>query len=512
MRSRTIREGSVGLLILFGLALLAGIVFWLRGIEFGKKGYQIIIEFANANKMQVGAPVRYRGVDVGKITNIEPNANGVDVTVEIEEPSLRIPDEVQIFANQSGLIGETSIDIIPQESLSDQALAVNPTDSECKSSLIICENERVQGEVGASFEELLYNTSRIAEVYADPQFFQNINAAAQNASIAAAEVAKLSNELTQLSTSVRQEVQTFSGAAASVSQAANQTSNEVTRAVDRLTQTADVTASQVNQAVGELSRSANTTSNQLSQSIDRIARTAEVTANQFGQTANQIGRTAEQYSVAAAQLNELATNVNSLVLENRGELVGTLNSISDTSNELSQLVSSLTPTVNKFSSTLDAADTVQVVRNLETLTANAAEASANLREISASFNEPTYLLTLQRTLDSARVTFENVQKITSDLDELTGDPSFRNNLNKLVNGLSSLVSSTEELEQQVLTAQRLEPINTAVNAPNATPEEVKQNVQLLNDNPNKAADKSVELTAKERKKLSQSLKKISAKN
>jgi len=66
-------------------------------------------------------------------------------------------------------------------------------------------------------------------------------------------------------------------------------------------------------------------------------------------------------------------------------------------------------------------------------------------------------LVLQQTLDSARVTFANAQKITSDLDELTGDPEFRQNVREIVDGLSGLVSSTQQLEQQVQVAENLDP-------------------------------------------------------
>jgi hypothetical protein len=93
--------------------------------------------------------------------------------------------------------------------------------------------------------------------------------------------------------------------------------------------------------------------------------------------------------------------------------------------------------------------------NLETLSTNAATASANLRDISTALNSPTNVLVLQQTLDSARATFENAQKITADLDELTGDPAFRNNVKQLVNGLGNLVSSTEQLQQQVQVWLRL---------------------------------------------------------
>ena len=82
----------------------------------------------------------------------------------------------------------------------------------------------------------------------------------------------------------------------------------------------------------------------------------------------------------------------------------------------------------------------------------------NLRDISKNINDPKNLIVLQKTLDSARATFENAQKITSDLDEITGDPAFRLNLLNLVNGLSNLVSSTEQLDKQVQTAQILEPV------------------------------------------------------
>jgi phospholipid/cholesterol/gamma-HCH transport system substrate-binding protein len=48
-----------------------------------------------------------------------------------------------------------------------------------------------------------------------------------------------------------------------------------------------------------------------------------------------------------------------------------------------------------------------------------------------------------------------VEKITSDLDELTGDPQLRQNLRLLINGLSGLVSSTQQLEQQTQLAYTL---------------------------------------------------------
>lgn len=428
MRSRTVREGSVGLLILVALALFSGLIVWLRGVEFGKSDYSITVKFDDANRLKVGAPVRYLGVDIGTITSIVPVSDGVNATVEVKDSDLRIPRDVIILANQSGFIGETSVDIKP---LKDElSLPVNkstkPTAKGCDSNLVVCEGDRVPGQIGSSFDELLLASLRFAEIYSSEEFVTNINDLTKNANNAASQAAVLSKELALLSRQVRLELGAFSGTARSITRATDQTSARLGVAIDKLSINADVA-------------------------------TAE------------LGSTVRQF-------NELATNVNSLVVENRSGLVTTLNSIGAVSNEMQGLVANL-------NSSLDARSTRQLINNLETLTANAAQASnnlesltanattltanaanltANLETITGTFSEPENLLMLQQTLDSARVTFENVQKITSDVDELTGDPEFRKNLLRLVNGLSNLVSSTEILEQQIETAKVLDSVNVAI--------------------------------------------------
>ncbi|MEQ9483087.1 MlaD family protein [Coleofasciculus sp. F4-SAH-05] len=409
MRSRTIREGSVGLLILVGLAVLAGLAIWIRGLKFGDRSYSFVVNFPNVAGMKEGATVRYRGVDVGNITDIQATTNGVDVTIEIASEDLVIPEDVAIEANQSGLIGETSVDITPLREVSSNIQSMNPLKSECNSDVIICSGEQIEGEIGVSFIELLRNTDRLTTIYTDPLFFNNINSLAQNASLAASGIAQLAGELSLLSRSVRQEVGGFSQASDAITTAATQTTQ-------------------------------------------------------------RIGDTADQFSQTAVQLNRLIASTNDLVTRNRAVLVGTLTSVSQTSEQLGVLLSDLRPTLENVNTTIDLvnaqvdqADVSTIIENVETasenlvaLSANAAELSADLRDISNSLDSPSTAIVLQQLLDSARVTFENTQKITSDLEDLTGDPAFRQNLKELVNGLSELVSSTEQLEQQIEVAQVVE--------------------------------------------------------
>ncbi|WP_445241341.1 hypothetical protein [Microcoleus vaginatus] len=131
--------------------------------------------------------------------------------------------------------------------------------------------------------------------------------------------------------------------------------------------------------------------------------------------------------------------------------------MNQSSQELQVAVSSLSPTINRINQG-------QLLNNLEVLSANAAQASGSLRDLSSQVNNPTTLLLLQQTLDSARATFQNVQKITSDVDDLTGDPAFRHNIRRLFNGLGGLLGSTEQLRHQVKVTQTLAPLSEKVNA------------------------------------------------
>ncbi len=391
MRSRTIKEGSLGLFIFIGLSLLGVVLIWLTGTTLGKRTYVINVRFDNANAMIEGAIVRYRGLEVGRIIAVEPSSNGVMVQIEIQSGDLVIPKEVIIEANQGGLIGETSLEIIPQTKLSQEEIAQSPFDKDCQSKNdIICDGDQLDGQIGVSFDRLLRTTVEFSELYSDPEFFETIVNLTANSRDAAAQITQLTKELTLLSKDVRGEVDNFSETAQAIADATTNTST------------------------------------------------------QFGQTATKI--------------NELTDNLNAVVVENRQSLVSTLDTIGRTSEQMEQVMASLNTTLGEVNEGLAVTDTQELVTNLAALTANAAEASANLRDISTTFNDPTNLITLQKTLDAARVTFENTQKITSDLDELTGNPEFRRNLIDLVNGMSQLVSSTDQLQEQVQTAQKLEPV------------------------------------------------------
>ena len=203
------------------------------------------------------------------------------------------------------------------------------------------------------------------------------------------------------------------------------------------------------------------------QQIQGVSKTVETYAT-VGRDASQLVRNVNgvvvrnqaQLDQAIANAAQLSRNLNILVTENRSQLVATLQSVKQTSDDLRQVARGLSQSVARVNQGLNDVDTQKIAKNIETLIANTTEASGNLRDLSKNINDPSVLNSLQKTLDSARFTFENVQKITSDLDDLTGDPAFRDNIRRLIQGLGNLMSSTQHIEQQVYTSQLLNAFST----------------------------------------------------
>lgn len=384
MRSRTLREGSVGLLILVGLALFGGLAFWIQGLNLGRRSYQANITFDNVAGMRPGAPVRYRGVVVGKIQDVQTASNAAEAIIQIDSNRLIIPKDVIVEANQVGLIGETSIDIFPQvllpEAVTEEA---DPLAADCDTQLILCNGDRLNGAVGVSYDTLIRSTTEIADLLTETGFFDELRELTRNSADAAEGVSELTREFASLSRTLEGELGALTASAIS--------------------------------------------------------------------TTDAVGQAATELSITSRQVNELIDT-------NRSTLVLTLENINETSLQLRRVVDNLSPAIENG----------ELVENLQILSENAVIASNNLRNFSDTVGSPENLLMIQQTLDSARATFQNAQKITSDLDELMGDPEFRNNLRDLVDGLSGLVSSTQELRDQAQFAQTLQSTKESLEA--ATPQ------------------------------------------
>ncbi len=398
-RSRLVREGSVGLFLLLGLIVFGGIIFFLNGARLQNNRYQVKLRFQNAGGLTEGGKVLYRGVEVGKIRDISPSSNGIEVTAEINS-QLPIPEDIEVSTIKSGLLGEVSISLTPQTKLDEMAKSINPLGDDClEQNLILCNNQEIEGKASPDLIETL---TRLSDLYSDEKLFNNINDAVANIAEAGQKAAQLSDDLSDFMAEVKEDIDNVSTAATKFQTTA-----------DAITNTATIATEQINDI-----------------------------SNNFKQT--------------TAEISTLTANINGLIEGNQVNLIEAIADFNQTTKEIGRLASNADNLVTKFDRSLDENQVQELVTNLEKATANFSDISDNLLAISQQINDPSNLVTLQQTLDSARVTFANTAKITSDLDEITGDPEFRRNLRRLVDGLGDLVSYTELLEKQVELAIILE--------------------------------------------------------
>jgi phospholipid/cholesterol/gamma-HCH transport system substrate-binding protein len=415
MQSRAVGKRSVGLMLLVGLGIFGAIFLWLKGLAPSSQTYNVIGKFVEVPGIQPGGVVRFRGIRVGKIAKIEPGVNGVDVVMQMDDPNSIVPKDVTVEISQTGLIGEPVVEIIPHKKTAINASSIaKPLDSKCDRNLILCHNSKIDGQIGTSFNELIRRSTKLVDLYSNPEIIKNINTTLLKAGTAAEDISRLSRSIDKISTP-------FSRLSKTVESSLNNFSVQA---------------------------------NMLTTSVDR-------TSTKIGNTAEKFNNTAEQLNQTVAEYKKLAVNANALIDENHKIFVSSLHDFDLLSVDLRKTINAINPSLAKLNTT-SKVNSDKLVKDLEAVLSNANQASLNLKNISANLNDPKTLLILKQTLDSARSTFQNTQKITADLEELTGNPEFRSNIKNLVNGLDKLVSSAEQLEQQARLAQSIEPLSKSL--------------------------------------------------
>lgn len=116
---------KVGLLTIMALIILVSTVIWLRGRSLGG-GHNYQVAFSDVDGLREGAPVQFMGIRVGYVDDITvinggetkpgstlPKNYVVQVTFSINKSDVAPPKGSIVSIEQSGIIGEKFLEIMP---------------------------------------------------------------------------------------------------------------------------------------------------------------------------------------------------------------------------------------------------------------------------------------------------------------------------------------------------------------------------------------------------------------
>ena len=232
MQRKTLRDGALGLFIIGGVVALGGALLWLRGLQLSSSKFTFTIKIADASGLNTGSVVRFRGVEVGRVTALTAQTEGVDVQVSIENPRLIIPKQSVAETNQSGFLGNTNIDIFPPQDKLAIDPQMNPIAKDCNADLIICQGGQIDGVRGVSFIALLKDSSTALRKINDQNLVDNLNETLTAAKATAKSVQKLTDSANRVVGTFENQLTRFGDTADAISGAATKVGNVANSAQD----------------------------------------------------------------------------------------------------------------------------------------------------------------------------------------------------------------------------------------------------------------------------------------
>jgi phospholipid/cholesterol/gamma-HCH transport system substrate-binding protein len=105
----------VGTVIILSVAVSVIGTLWLQGTNFGRPRIAVEALLESAGQLANGNQVKYRGVQIGQVADIEvlPAGDGVRVTLLLNE-DLGLPDDAAVILGPESLFGDWQAEIVSQ--------------------------------------------------------------------------------------------------------------------------------------------------------------------------------------------------------------------------------------------------------------------------------------------------------------------------------------------------------------------------------------------------------------
>ena len=113
-------EITVGLVVVLGIVLTVLGALWLSGKPWTEEQAEIVGVFREVGELRVGNPVKFRGVQVGRVTAIELGEAGAGVLVTMQvSPDVTPPEDAGLLLAPASLFGDWQASIVSRASYAE---------------------------------------------------------------------------------------------------------------------------------------------------------------------------------------------------------------------------------------------------------------------------------------------------------------------------------------------------------------------------------------------------------
>jgi phospholipid/cholesterol/gamma-HCH transport system substrate-binding protein len=190
-------EFQVGLFVFTGIILLCSMILFFSQTKLFEKGYEIKVQFNFTNGVTVGAPVKFSGVDIGKVKDISmiyaADRSVVEIVLWIKRDVI-LKQDVKIYINSLGIMGEKYIEVLGGSPTSN---ILNTTDIVIKGENPVAVNE-ITYTIQSLAKELNKLVVTLREDVVDKDFFADLKQTLKNST----ELTENMNEFFKTSNSI----------------------------------------------------------------------------------------------------------------------------------------------------------------------------------------------------------------------------------------------------------------------------------------------------------------------
>lgn len=144
-------EIKVGIMVAIALTILGILIIAARGTYLFQKGYTLKVYFDYVSGLDVGAPVRLAGMQVGEVKDLKLVGEKIEVTLKLKSTA-KVRTDSDVTINSLGIVGEKYVEITlgsPQAKILKQGsviYGINPVNVEqmlARTEAVVFKSERI---------------------------------------------------------------------------------------------------------------------------------------------------------------------------------------------------------------------------------------------------------------------------------------------------------------------------------------------------------------------------------